>query len=50
MSCGIYVIINEENNKKYVGQSINIENRWKQEKYLVQFLLLHVGLVVEQPH
>lgn len=33
MSCGIYVIINEENNKKYVGQSINIENRWKQHLY-----------------
>jgi group I intron endonuclease len=30
MSCGIYAIINKINNKKYIGKSINIENRWQQ--------------------
>ena len=28
MSCGIYTITNNLNGKTYVGQSINIENRW----------------------
>jgi group I intron endonuclease len=28
--CGIYCISNVENNKKYIGQSKNIEIRWKQ--------------------
>lgn len=27
-SCGIYKIINTNNNKIYIGSSINIENRW----------------------
>lgn len=30
--CGIYYIKNLVNNKYYVGQSINIERRWKDEK------------------
>ena len=30
MTCGIYLITNLENGKKYVGQSIDIERRWKQ--------------------
>ncbi len=29
-SCGIYCITNKNNNKKYIGQSIRIENRWKE--------------------
>ena len=29
---GIYVIINNINNKKYIGQSINIERRFKEHK------------------
>ena len=33
MSCGIYKITNLINNKQYIGQSINIENRWVKEKY-----------------
>lgn len=30
MSCGIYMITNIKNNKKYIGQSIDIERRWIQ--------------------
>ena len=26
---GIYKITNQENNKCYIGQSVNISNRWK---------------------
>lgn len=29
MSCGIYCITNTINNKKYIGQSRNIEKRWQ---------------------
>lgn len=29
MSCGIYCITNTVNNKKYIGQSRNIEKRWQ---------------------
>lgn len=32
MSCGIYKITNQINNKCYIGQSIAIEERWKREK------------------
>lgn len=32
MSCGIYKITNKVNNHSYIGQSINIENRWTKEK------------------
>lgn len=32
MSCGIYKITNLINHKNYIGQSINIERRWKDEK------------------
>lgn len=32
MSCGIYKITNKINNHSYIGQSINIENRWSKEK------------------
>jgi hypothetical protein len=32
MSCGIYKITNKLNNHSYIGQSINIENRWSDEK------------------
>ena len=33
MSCGIYKITNLLNNKVYIGQSINIEERWKKHKW-----------------
>ena len=32
MSCGIYKIQNKINNKCYIGQSINIDRRWKEHK------------------
>ena len=32
MSCGVYKITNLINNKIYVGQSVEIENRWEAEK------------------
>lgn len=32
MSTGIYKITNNLNGKIYIGQSVNIENRWKQHK------------------
>lgn len=31
--CGIYEIVNIKNNKKYIGQSIDIKERWKRHKY-----------------
>lgn len=34
MSCGIYKITNNINNKSYIGQSINIERRWREHKNL----------------
>lgn len=33
MSCGIYKITNKINNKNYIGQSQNIEQRWIAHKY-----------------
>ena len=30
---GIYLIMNQVNGKGYVGQAVNIEERWKQHKY-----------------
>ena len=33
MACGIYKITNLINGKVYIGQSINIEDRWKQHLY-----------------
>ena len=32
MTCGIYKIENKINGKLYIGQSINIEERWKNHK------------------
>jgi group I intron endonuclease len=32
MSCGIYKITNKINNKVYIGQSINIQERWRNER------------------
>ena len=36
MTIGIYKIENKINNKKYIGQSINIEKRWKEHQYLLK--------------
>lgn len=33
INCGIYMIENILNNKKYIGQSINISQRWKRHIY-----------------
>ena len=33
MVVGIYCIRNKINNKYYIGQSIDIKNRWKEHKY-----------------
>ena len=32
MSCGVYKITNQINGKCYIGQSINIQQRWKDER------------------
>lgn len=32
MSCGIYKITNQINGKVYIGQSVNIENRWHEHQ------------------
>ena len=32
MICGIYKITNTINNKVYIGQSVDIHRRWKDEK------------------
>lgn len=34
MTCGIYEIINKKNNTSYIGQSIDIEKRWKAHLYM----------------
>ena len=41
MSCGIYKIENLINHKIYIGQSINIEERFKRHKYLKDELAIH---------
>lgn len=33
MKCGIYKITNLINGKCYIGQSVDIERRWREEKY-----------------
>ena len=33
---GIYKITNTKNEKSYIGQSTNIEERWKQHKQAIQ--------------
>ena len=33
MTCGIYCISNKINDNKYIGQSVNIEKRFKEHKY-----------------
>ena len=33
MTCGIYQIVNQVNGKSYIGQSRNIEKRWRQHKF-----------------
>ena len=33
MTCGIYCICNTANNKKYIGQSVNVEERLRRHKY-----------------
>lgn len=35
MTIGIYKIENKINKKKYIGQSMNIEKRWKKHRYLL---------------
>lgn len=44
MSCGIYKITNTINNKVYIGQSINIEDRWKKHKYAKDGFAIHQAI------
>lgn len=44
MSCGIYKITNLLNNKCYIGQSINIEDRFKKHKNANDNFVIHVAL------
>lgn len=44
MSCGIYKIVNNINNKFYIGKSVNIENRWKQHCYAKDSSPIHVAI------
>lgn len=32
MTCGIYKITNVENGKYYIGQSVNMERRWREHR------------------
>lgn len=41
MTCGIYKIENKINKKIYIGQSIEIENRWKKHLYTKDDFLIH---------
>lgn len=42
---GIYKITNKINGKSYIGQSINIEQRWKEHKYKDRPSLIHQAIV-----
>lgn len=42
---GIYKITNKINNKIYIGQSINIEERWKKHIYSPSSSLIHQAIV-----
>lgn len=42
--CGIYKIINKINNKIYIGQSINIELRWKRHLTLKDNMPIHLAI------
>lgn len=44
MSCGIYKIENQINGKIYIGQSVNIEERFKRHKSLKDNLVVHKAL------
>lgn len=37
MTCGIYKIVNKINGKIYVGQSVDIEKRWGEHRYNIQY-------------
>ena len=34
MTCGIYEIVNKQENRSYIGQSMDIERRWKAHLYM----------------
>ena len=34
MTCGIYEIVNKQENRSYIGQSMDIERRWKAHVYM----------------
>ena len=44
MSCGIYKITNKINNKVYIGQSINMEQRWKKHQNSKDDFLIHKAI------
>lgn len=44
LTCGIYQIENKINGKKYIGQSIEIENRWKKHLNAKDNFLIHKAI------
>lgn len=44
MSCGIYKTTNTINNKVYIGQSSNIEERWKKHRYANDNFAIHKAI------
>lgn len=42
--CGIYKITNQLNNKFYIGQSVNIKNRWKQHRSSNDNMPIHLAI------
>lgn len=44
MICGIYKITNISNNQCYIGQSINIEKRWKDHQRALDNYAIHKAL------
>ena len=44
MTCGIYKIKNNINNKIYIGQSVDIEKRWNKHLYATDDFVIHKAI------